>query len=125
MSIEPVVLVTFTDRFQKDVRRLSKRYRRIRLDLQPIITRLEAGEILGDRIPQMDRPVFKVRVKNSDVQKGKSGGYRVIYYLKTSDRILLVTMYSKSDVSDISAAEVAEVLAEAEAELNDSEEEEI
>jgi hypothetical protein len=39
-----------------------------------------------------------------------------------SDRILLVTMYSKSDVSDISAAEVAEVLAEAEAELNDSEE---
>jgi mRNA-degrading endonuclease RelE of RelBE toxin-antitoxin system len=122
MSIEPVVLVTFTDRFQKDIRRLSKRYRRIRLDLQPIITRLEAGEILGDRIPKMDRPVFKVRVKNSDVQKGKSGGYRVIYYLKTSDRILLVTMYSKSDLSDISVAEVVEILAEAEAELNDSEE---
>lgn len=69
----------------------------------------------------MDYTVFKVRIKNSSIQKGKSGGYRVIYYLKTSDQILLVTMYSKSDQSDITAAEVREILTRAEVQLPDSE----
>lgn len=69
----------------------------------------------------MDYTVFKVRIKNSSIHKGKSGGYRVIYYLKTSDQILLVTMYSKSDQSDITAAEVREILTRAEVQLPDSE----
>ena len=71
----------------------------------------------------MDYTVFKVRARNSDVQKGKSGGYRVIYYLKTETQILLVTMYSKSEQSDITSAEIREILKRAEAELKDSEDE--
>ncbi len=122
MSIDSPVQVTFSDRFENDVRRLGKRYRRIRLDIQPLIERLELGELLGARIPGMDYTVFKVRVRNSSVQRGKSGGYRVIYYLKAHDQILLITMYSKSDQSDITATEVREILTHAEAELADSEE---
>ena len=38
--------------------------------------------------------VFKVRVKNSDNQKGKSGGYRLMYYLKTSFNVLLLAIDS-------------------------------
>ena len=45
--------------------------------------------------------VFKVRLKNTDVQRGKSGGYRVIYYVKTRENIILATIYSKSDRSDV------------------------
>jgi mRNA-degrading endonuclease RelE of RelBE toxin-antitoxin system len=101
MSISPPVQVTFTDRFATDIQRLGKRYRRIRLDIQPLIEQLESGEVLGDRMPGMDYSVFKVRVRNSSIQKGKSGGYRVIYYFKTLDQILLVTMYAKSDKADI------------------------
>ena len=122
MSIEPPVQVTSSDRFENDIRRLGKRYRRIRLDIQPLIEQLEFGKLPGDQIPGMDYTVFKVRVKNSSVQRGKSGGYRVIYYLKTRDQVLLVTMYSKSDQSDITATEVREILTRAEAELTDSEE---
>ena len=121
MSINPPVQVTFSDRFEYDVRRLGKRYRRIRLDIQPLIGRLELGELPGDQIPGMEYAVFKVRVKNSSVQRGKSGGYRVVYYLKTRSQILFVTMYSKSDRSDITATEVREILARAEAQLKDSE----
>jgi mRNA-degrading endonuclease RelE of RelBE toxin-antitoxin system len=121
MSIEPPVQVTFSDRFERDVRRLGKRDRRIRLDIQPLIEQLESGELLGDRIPGIGYTIFKVRVRNSSAQKGKSGGYRVIYYLKTSDRILLVTMYSKSEQSDIAAAEIREILTLAEARLPDLE----
>ena len=121
MSINPPVQVIFSDRFEYDVRRLGKRYRRMRLDIQPLIERLELGELPGDQIPGMDYIVFKVRVKNSSVQRGKSGGYRVVYYLKTREQILFVTMYSKSDRSDITATEVREILARAEAQLKDSE----
>lgn len=122
MSIDPPVQVTFSNRFENDIRRLGKRYRRIRLDIQPFIKRLESGELPGDQIPGMDYTVFKVRVKNSSVQRGKSGGYRVVYYLKARDQILFVTMYSKSDQSDITATEVREILTRAEAEITDSEE---
>ena len=86
MSIDPPLIhVAFSDQFKRDVRRLSKRDRRIRIDLQPVIEQLKSGEILGDRIPDIGYAVFKVRVRNSSAKKGKSGGYRVIYYLKTSD----------------------------------------
>jgi mRNA-degrading endonuclease RelE of RelBE toxin-antitoxin system len=97
----------------KDVRRLAKRYRNIRRDLQPMIEQLEQGEIWGDAIPDMEYSIFKVRVRNRDAQKGKSGGYRVIYYLKTKTQILLVTMYSKSDRSDIDVTDVRDILIDA------------
>jgi mRNA-degrading endonuclease RelE of RelBE toxin-antitoxin system len=118
MSINPPVQVATTDRFESEIRKLGKRYRRIRIDLQPLIEQLAAGELPGDQISGMDAMLFKVRVKNSDVQKGKSGGYRIIYYLKTATQILLVTIYSKSDQSDIAAAEIRAILTRAEAEFN-------
>ncbi len=113
MSINPPIQVTFSDRFESEIRKLGKRYRRIRLDIQPVIDQLASGELPGDQIPGMDYILFKVRVKNSDIQKGKSGGYRLIYYLKTEAQIRLVTLYSKSDQADISAAEIREILSRA------------
>lgn len=55
-------------------------------------------------------------MKNSDVQKGKSGGYRLIYYVKTSTKIILITIYSKSEHEDIAAAEIQQILTEFEQE---------
>ncbi|MBW4618210.1 MAG: hypothetical protein KME17_02335 [Cyanosarcina radialis HA8281-LM2] len=75
MSINPAIRVSFSDRLERDVRRLGKQDRRIRLDIQPLIEQLESGELLGDRIPNIDYTVFKVRVRNSSDRKGKSGGY--------------------------------------------------
>ena len=91
MSINPPIQVRTTDRFESEARQLGKRYRRIRLDIQPIIEQLKSGERPGDQIPGMEYLLFKVRVKNSNIQKGKSGGYRVIYYVKVEDKILLLT----------------------------------
>ncbi|MBW4538446.1 MAG: type II toxin-antitoxin system RelE/ParE family toxin [Myxacorys chilensis ATA2-1-KO14] len=120
MSINPPIQVSVSARFASEVRQLGKRYRRIRLDIQPIITQLESGELPGDQIPGMNYTLFKVRVKNSDVQKGKSGGYRMIYYLKTEAQILLVTIYSKSDKPDITADEVREIITRAEIQFDPS-----
>lgn len=118
MLIDPPIQVSISDRFASEVRQLAKRYRRIRIDIQPIIEQLEAGELPGDQIPGMNYALFKVRVKNSDTQRGKSGGYRIIYYLKTETQILLVTLYSKSDKSDVTVDEVRDIISRAEAQFN-------
>lgn len=54
--------------------------------------------------------VFKARLKNSDIQKGKSGGYRVIYQLKDNTCVLLIVIYSKSDETDIPADRIRQII---------------
>jgi mRNA-degrading endonuclease RelE of RelBE toxin-antitoxin system len=111
------VKIALTPRFHKDLRELAKRYRSIRTDLQPLIEQLQAGEIPGDRITGIKYQIFKVRLKNSNIQKGKSGGYRVIYYLKTDEGIILATIYAKSDISDVSNETIIDVIAQYEQEI--------
>lgn len=109
--------IALTPRFKRDLRELAKRYRSIRSDIQPLIEQLQAGEIPGDRTAGVKYQVFTVRLKNSDIQKGKSGGYRVIYYLKTEQGIILTTIYSKSDISDVSNEIIEEAIAQYEKEI--------
>lgn len=118
MHSEPSPIeIALTPRFKRDLRELAKRYRSIRSDIQPLIEQLQAGEIPGDRIAGVKYQVFKVRLKNSDIQKGKSGDYRVIYYLKTEQGIILTTIYSKSDISDVSNEIIEEAIAQYEQEI--------
>ena len=71
----------------------------------------------------MDCDLFKVRIENSDARRGKSGGYRIIYYLKTEDHILLVTIYSKSDKPDVPVTEIRELIKRVESETPENLEE--
>ena len=87
--------------FKRQLKRLARRYRRIKSDLEPILEALNAGETPGDQMTGHGYTLYKVRAANSDSQRGKSGGYRVVYYLKTDTRCVLVTVYSKSEQEDI------------------------
>jgi mRNA-degrading endonuclease RelE of RelBE toxin-antitoxin system len=110
MSEQILINVSATVIFLKNIRRLKKKYRNILQDLKPIIKQLEQGNLIGDQIPEVNYPVFKVRVINSDSQKGKSGGYRFIYYLKTSTNIILLTIYSKSEQINIKSYEIRKII---------------
>ncbi|NEO26193.1 MAG: type II toxin-antitoxin system RelE/ParE family toxin [Kamptonema sp. SIO4C4] len=110
--------IELTPRFKRDIRTLAKRYRNIRSDLQPLIEQLQTRELPGDRISGTNYTLFKVRLKNSDIQKGKSAGYRVIYYLKNQEQIILITIYSKSDISDLDTATLENVIAQYDSPLN-------
>ncbi len=59
-----------------------------------------------------DYIILKVRVKNSNIQKGKSAGYRMIYQIESPVSVLLLTIYSKSDRTDISLNEIRSIIAE-------------
>ena len=111
MSIDPLVELKFSEEFKNKLRDLSKKYRNIRADLQPILDDLQAGNFQGDQIANVGYTVYKLRIKNRDNKKGKSAGYRVIYYVKTATSVFLVTIYSKSEQSNIPAAEIRRILA--------------
>ena len=106
------VQVEYTPEFKRNLRALAKKYRHIRSDIQPVIEQLEAGEVIGDQVPRTRHTIFKVRVRNSDIQKGKRSGYRLIYHLKTPTNVILVTIYSKLDQADISAERIRRTLIE-------------
>lgn len=102
--------VRFTPPFKRRLKTLAKRYRQIQIDIQPIIDQLLAGNFIGDQISGIDLTVFKVRVKNSDIPTGKSGGYRVIYQVVSPECVLLILIYAKSDQTDVSLEEIEDAI---------------
>ncbi len=106
--------VEYSAAFKRQLKRLARRYRQIKKDIKPIIDDLIKGKTPGDQITGIGYTLYKVRAKNSDSQRGKSGGYRIIYYLKTDTQCILVTLYSKSDQGDIDAGELNRLLTDIE-----------
>ncbi len=97
------------DGFQKDIKKLFKKYKHIKQDILILIESLERdysiGIHLGDNL-------YKIRVKNSDIG-GKSGGYRVIYYSKlANNKIYLMTIYSKKQQESIDVSKLKPLLDE-------------
>ena len=112
MTDQPLIQVEASPTFNRNLRTLAKKYRSIQNDIQPVIEQLEQGELLGDKIPGVGYAVFKLRVRNSDIPKGKSGGYRLIYYVKTATGIILLTIYAKSEQVDIAADDIQSIITE-------------
>lgn len=107
--------IRFADEFEKELYRLSKKYRHIKKDIKPIIDELEQGNLSGNRLSGFasDIYIYKVRAKNSNVKKGKSGGYRLIYLVESEkSSILLLTIYSKSEQADISNKQLKSIIQE-------------
>jgi mRNA-degrading endonuclease RelE of RelBE toxin-antitoxin system len=114
-----LIEIRLTPDFRKQVRKLEKRYRKIQSDLQPILMQIQMGEIIGDRLQGIDAEVFKVRIRNSDVNRGKSGGYRMIYWLKLPECVVLLDIYSKSDRDDIEIKTIQDIITEFDKQIDD------
>ena len=100
-------------RFRKRTKRLRRRFPLIHLDLRPLFQHLQNDERPGQLVPGVGYTVYKARLPNRAARRGKSGGFRVIYYAQIEDVVTLLTIYSKSDESDISAREIQELAREA------------
>ncbi len=104
-----------SDGFIRRLKRLKKKYRRIESDVDSLVEIIENGEIPGDKMQGTgEYIVYKTRLASQDLQRGKSGGFRVIYYLRTATYILLLTIYIKTEQEDISAQEILALIQEEE-----------
>jgi mRNA-degrading endonuclease RelE of RelBE toxin-antitoxin system len=106
--------IVLTDSIRVAVRRLKRRYPHVVDDLEVAVNALQERPTLGDVIVG-GHGVRKVRVANRDAKRGKSGGYRLLYYLidEPAKRIYLLLIYSKSEREDVDAKEIARLLQQA------------
>lgn len=105
--------VVLTDSFKQSVKRLGKRFRHVKDDVGKAIAALERLPQLGVQIPG-GFEVRKLRVANSDLAKGKSGGYRLLYKLteQPEPMLYLLLLYAKADQADVTQNELRELLDE-------------
>lgn len=105
--------VILSESFQTSVRRLKNRYARVAEDLKRAIQSLQADPAIGNLIPD-DYGARKLRLPNSSAQRGKSGGFRLIYYVQDEGRhaLWLLLVYSKSDQENISPSELKQLMRE-------------
>ncbi len=105
--------IVFTSSFKRSVKRLKKRYPRVKQDVSIAIKILLNAPRLGVVIPGGSGS-RKLRLKKSNLARGKSGGYRLIYYVEEMPiaRISLLLLYAKSDTETINRRELQRLLDE-------------
>ena len=97
-----------TPEFVKQVKKLAKSYKQISNDLESLKQQLllnpKSGIELGNKC-------FKIRVANSSIPTGKSGGFRVVtYYFDENNIVRLLLIYSKTEKENISDMELDDIL---------------
>jgi len=97
--------------FEKAARALAKRYRNLKKDLEQVTKSMEQDPYFGVAIPGYEGAVWKLRIANTSAKRGKQGGFRIIYFIeKTIETCYLLTIYSKTDKSDVSLKELEDLL---------------
>jgi mRNA-degrading endonuclease RelE of RelBE toxin-antitoxin system len=94
----------------RDIKHLRRKYPAITSEIAELVKRLENDERPGDQIPHVGYEVYKVRLRNPSAGRGKSGGFRVVYYVQLEDRVFLLRVYSKTEQSDISPERLRQTL---------------
>lgn len=100
--------VLLSPNFKKEAKKLIRKYPSLKGELADLFNELEEtptiGKSLGDGI-------YKIRLSIASKGKGKSGGARVMSFVKiTEDTVLLFSIYDKSDKDSVSDAEIMKLL---------------
>lgn len=95
--------IILTRQFKDDIKfyKRRKKYLKIDADIQPTVKALRTGNFIGDKLEGLAIPsntaAYKVRLPNTSINVGKSGGFRLLYYVAIADEVYLLTIYSKKD----------------------------
>jgi mRNA-degrading endonuclease RelE of RelBE toxin-antitoxin system len=100
--------VKTTDAFEKQVKRLIKKYISLTKELKELVQSLKQNPEQGSYIGS---GCYKVRLSIASKQKGKSGGARVITYVILKDKVVyLMSIYDKSEKENLTQKELLELL---------------
>lgn len=103
--------ITASKSFNKELKRLGKRYASLADDYETLLRDLKQNPALGT---DLGRGLRKVRMRISSKGKGKSGGARVITFTVIASvdetTINLLYIYDKSERENISPKEIDALL---------------
>jgi len=84
--------------FREQLDDYAQKYRHLPKDFKNFLQ--EFDHRLGRTIPQCGG-AQKIRMRSSDKQKGKSGSFRIIYFLKRLNRVIFLDVYDKDVQADL------------------------
>jgi mRNA-degrading endonuclease RelE of RelBE toxin-antitoxin system len=100
--------IILTPNFQKEFKRLNKKYPSLKTDLIELTNSLLMQPVQGDEV---FKNCYKIRFAIKSKGKGKSGGGRLINYVKlTSEKIYFLSVYDKSDKETVSDQDIKRLL---------------
>ena len=86
------------------MKRLAKKHKSLKVDLLQLIEQLSENPTMG--IP-IGKDCFKIRIAITRKGKGKSGGARMITYVRiVNNTVFLMDIYDKSEQANISDKEL-------------------
>jgi mRNA-degrading endonuclease RelE of RelBE toxin-antitoxin system len=96
--------------FDKEAKRLVKKYPSLKKELADLFESLEQDPLQGKFI---GNDCYKIRLSISSKGRGKSGGARVITHVFIKDStVFILSIYDKSEQSNISETEILDLLKE-------------
>ncbi len=94
--------------FERQAKRLIKRYPSLKQELQKLIQELKQEPKSGTSI---GHNCYKTRIAIASKGKGKSGGARVITHVVfIYDTVYLLSIYDKSDVENLTDKDILELI---------------
>lgn len=97
--------------FKQQIKHLKRKYPSVTAEVRVLVHQLQRGDRPGDLAPDVGYTgVYKERLRNRSARRGKQGGFRLIYYEQYAALVFLLLIYSKTEVDNIPAHEIREVL---------------
>lgn len=94
--------------FKKEAKRLIKKYPSLKTELAELFTELEENPTTGT---PLGNDIYKIRLAIASKNKGKSGGARVLSFVKvTETTVLLFSIYSKGEVDNHTDKQIQELI---------------
>jgi hypothetical protein len=93
-----------TELFERKLKRLAKKHLSLKADLLEVLGQLEKNPMLGTPI---GKECYKIRFAISNKGKGKSGGARMITFVRiVHQTIFLMDIYDKSEQANVTDKEL-------------------
>ena len=104
MVMNTKIILIPTDNFNREVKKLSKKYRSLKKDIKLLGLSLQQNPTMGT---SLGNNVYKVRMAITSKDKGKSAGARIITFILIQDQVMyLMAIYDKSEKENISDKEI-------------------
>lgn len=100
--------IELTNNFKKEAKKLIKKYASLRTEIAELGKELAENPTTGT---PLGNDVYKIRLAIASKNKGKSGGARVVTFVKIIDEtVFLLSIYNKGEKDTISDNEIEELL---------------
>ena len=94
--------------FKKEAKKLTKKFPSLKQELTTLFTQLEINPTMGT---PLGNDIYKIRLAIASKNKGKSGGARVLSFVKiTATTVLLFSIYNKGDIDNLSDKEIQNLI---------------